>query len=281
MRRSKGRLRLHLVGAVLAAGLCAFATFAGTANAQRASQANSGREAPSAKEPSPRWAELTAAQKEALRPLERDWPHFDTQRKQKWVQFAARFGTMSADEKTRIQLRMAEWAQLSPEERGQARLNFQQAKQIPAEARQSHWDAYQTLTAEERKKLALKASAPQAKSAASAARAVAHSGSSAIQAAGLGAPQVKTNRISPLAGGSPRPVTPIVVQAQPGVSTTLMTRTPSPPAHQQAGQLKIAASPDLVNPATLLPQRAPQSAATQALPASAVVPTSDDPPSTP
>jgi len=261
--------------------MCAFAILFSAAAAAPAPQPDAGKESPSTKEARPRWADLTQAQKQALLPLERDWPHFDLQRKQKWVQFAARFPTMSADEQARIHLRMVEWAKLSPQERGQARLNFQQAKQIPAEARQSHWDAYQALTAEERNQLALKASAPPAKSVASAARAAAQSGSAAYQAGGLGAPQIKTNRISPPVVGSPKPVTPIVVQAQPGVSTTLMTRAPSPPAHQQPGQLKIAASPDLVNPATLLPQRPPQSVAVPAPPASAAQSGPDESPANP
>jgi hypothetical protein len=52
-----------------------------------------------------------------------------------------------------------------------------------------------------------------------------------------------------------------VIQAAPGATTTLVTRRPTPPAHQQAGLPKIAATPEFVNKSTLLPQRGPQGAA--------------------
>jgi hypothetical protein len=51
------------------------------------------------------------------------------------------------------------------------------------------------------------------------------------------------------------------VQAGPGATTTLVTRRPTPPAHQQTGLPKIAATPEFVNKSTLLPQRGPQGAA--------------------
>src|SRR4029453_3048865 len=44
-------------------------------------------------------------------------------------------------------------------------------------------------------------------------------------------------------------------------STTLMSRRPTPPAHQQTGLPKIAATPGFVDRSTLLPQRGPQGAA--------------------
>ncbi|HEY6355869.1 MAG TPA: hypothetical protein VIY30_15385, partial [Burkholderiaceae bacterium] len=57
-----------------------------------------------------------------------------------------------------------------------------------------------------------------------------------------------------------KPVAPTVVQAAPGATTTLVTRQPAPPAHQQAGMPKIAATPGFVDRNTLLPQRGAQSA---------------------
>ena len=76
-----------------------------------------------------RWQDLQPGQRAALKPLERDWAGSSATQKQKWLEIAARFPNLPADEKSRIQARMAEWARLTPEQRGQARVNFQQAKQ--------------------------------------------------------------------------------------------------------------------------------------------------------
>ena len=68
----------------------------------------------------------------------------------------------------------------------------------------------------------------------------------------------------------PKQVAPTLVQAGPGATTTPITRRPMPPAHQQSGMPKIAATPEFVNRSTLLPKRGPQAAAVT--PASAVAP---------
>jgi hypothetical protein len=59
----------------------------------------------------------------------------------------------------------------------------------------------------------------------------------------------------------PRPIGPALVQAKPGASTTLIGKPAAPPAHQQTGMPKIAASPGFVDRNTLLPLRGPQGAA--------------------
>jgi len=97
-----------------------------------------------------RWRDLRPAQQAALKPLEREWAGIDAPRKQKWVEMSARFQSLSPAEQARVQERMAEWARLTPLERGQARLNFQEAKQLPPEDRQARWNAYQSLTPEQR-----------------------------------------------------------------------------------------------------------------------------------
>jgi hypothetical protein len=55
-----------------------------------------------------------------------------------------------------------------------------------------------------------------------------------------------------------------VVQAKPGASTTLITKTAAPPAHVQSGRPKIASGQGKVDRSTLLPQAAPPRAATPA-----------------
>ena len=59
-----------------------------------------------------------------------------------------------------MQSRMVEWAALSPRERAVARLNFAETKKVPSTDRAANWDAYQALPAEDRQKLAAKATTP-------------------------------------------------------------------------------------------------------------------------
>ena len=68
----------------------------------------------------PAWAALTPVQQQLLAPLGREWHQIDAARKQKWLEVASRFPTLPAEERARIQARMAEWARMSPAERGRA-----------------------------------------------------------------------------------------------------------------------------------------------------------------
>ncbi|HEY6510383.1 MAG TPA: DUF3106 domain-containing protein [Burkholderiaceae bacterium] len=198
--------------------------------------------------PGPAWASLSPEQRSALAPLKDDWSKIDAPRKAKWLDLAGRYPTMPASEQKRMQERMSEWARLSPQERAQARLNFQQAKQLPNQERQDQWSAYQALPESERNALASRARATQ----------------KAGPPAGKPTPELSSKRnivANPSLSATPaKPVAPTVVQAAPGATTTLVTRQPAPPAHQQAGMPKIAATPGFVDRNTLLPQRGAQSA---------------------
>jgi Protein of unknown function (DUF3106) len=197
----------------------------------------------------PAWATLTPAQQSALAPLKRDWSGIDATRKQKWLEIAARFPAMPADERQRVQDRMAEWARMTPDERGRARLQFQEARQISPQDRQARWDAYLALPVEERKALAKSASVvpPAARPGAASSR-LAVSQNQKINVVNAPSPQ-----------RAPKSISPTVVQAKPGASTTLITQPATPPAHAQVGQPKIAASQDVVNRSTMLPHAGPQS----------------------
>jgi hypothetical protein len=212
----------------------------------------------------PSWASLTPAQRQALAPLQRDWASIDEQRKQKWLEVAARFPTMPADERTRVQQRMADWARLTPAERTRARLQFQEARQLPAEERQARWQAYQALPEEQRKTLA-----QRARPAAAPTRAEAGPANARAPAADLAATSAKRNIVEPTPAPAKRPVLPTVVQARPGATTTSIVKPVQPPPHHQAGLPKIAAQPGYVDPATLLPKRGPQGAAVRSAAASA------------
>lgn len=199
----------------------------------------------------PGWASLSAQQRSVLGPLQRDWRTIDASRKAKWLEVAARFPSMPPEERQRVQERMAEWARMTPAERGRARLTFQESKQLTREQKQARWEAYQALPDEKRQALAERAG-PAADARKSA------GGAPPVNAAGA----AKT--AEPARAGAPpppvKPVAPTIVQAKPGATTTLMTRPAAPPAHQLPGQTRIAAKPDQVNSQTLLPQRGPQAA---------------------
>lgn len=209
-----------------------------------------------------RWQDLKPAQKAALKPLDRDWSGIDLPGKQKWLELSARFPRMSADEQSRVQARMAEWAKMTPQERGQARLNYQDAKQVPAKDRQDRWESYQALSPEQKRQLAARAARPVAPASASALAEATRKPAAARVVRET--PLAKSNLVPNPAFAVPRKqVEPTVTRAGPGATTTLMSRRPVPPPHQQTGLPKIAATPEFVNKATLQPKRGPQAAATR------------------
>lgn len=201
------------------------------------------------------WASLTPAQRQTLAPLQRSWATIDSTRRQKWVELAAKFPSMPAAERQRVQTRMNEWARLTPAERATARIQFQEVRRLPAEERQAQWQAYQALPAEDRRSLAQKAKP--------AARAAASAEAQARAASTADASSAKRNMVRSNGTPAQRAVTPTVVQARPGATTTSLTTPATPPLHNQAGLPKIAATPGFVDSATLLPRRGPQGAAVQ------------------
>jgi hypothetical protein len=215
-------------------------------------------------EAGPRWSELNPTQRATLKPLERDWAGIDSDRKHKWMAIAERMPTMPADERSRIQARMTEWAAMSPQQRGQVRLNFQEAKQVAPADRRAQWEAYQSLTAEQKRQLAARAVPPPP------AAASRPNGGPRPERGEKNGAVAKSNIVpNPAFAASPKPVGPTVVQARPGATTTLISKVPAPPKHQQTGLPKIAATPEFVDKTTLLPQRGPQGAATRSASASA------------
>jgi len=212
-------------------------------------------------EAGPRWSHLTPAQRASLKPLERDWSTIDADRKQKWIQIAGRIPSMPPAERERVQARMTEWARMSPQERGRARLAFQQAKQVAPKDRQAQWEAYQSLSADQKRQLQARA-APATASGTPRPNGTQRTGQA----------QAKSNIVpNPSYAAPPKAVAPTVVQAAPGATTSLMSKHPAPPAHQQTGLPKIAATPEFVDKTTLLPRRGPQAAATRSTAASTPV----------
>ena len=196
-----------------------------------------------------RWQSLTQGQRQTLGPLERDWPTMDVPNKQKWLTIAARFHTLSPQEQARISERMSEWSRMTPLERGEVRMRFQEARQVPAPDRSARWEAYQKLSPAEKQRLLARANA-------------AGPGASGVKRPSPPRDnQAKANVVpNPALAQPPRPVSPTMVQASPGATTRLITKLTMPPAHQQTGMPKIAATPEFVNRSTLLPRRGPQAA---------------------
>ena len=201
------------------------------------------------------WGTLSVQQRTTLAPLATEWLRLPPAVQHKWIEIANRLPSMPADQQQRVQERMREWARLSPEQRTEARLNFQQSRQLGGADKQARWEAYQALSVEERQALGAKARAASAPTMAS-------SPTHALRKAPLGAMAPKSNVIdsTPLpAAQTLRPVAPAVVQAKPGVTTTLVSvKQPMPPDHQKVGQPKIAARPGMVDRSTLLPKHGPQ-----------------------
>ena len=198
------------------------------------------------------WGSLSPAQQNALRPLQGEWNTIEGNRKVKWIEIADRLPSMHPEERERVQTRMAEWAKLSPRERGQARLNYKEAQRVPAEDRKARWEAYKSLPPEQQRQLAERA-APASAPAARARR----------DEPGPKSSLVPNNTFR----ARPQAVAPSIAQAQPGATTNLVSKRPSPPAHQQPGLPKIATGATFVDSKTLLPKRGAQGAGS--VPASA------------
>lgn len=202
------------------------------------------------------WQTLTPQQRSALAPLKTQWASIDAERRGKWLEVAARFPSLSAAERERMQTRMAEWASKSPADRGTARLQFQEAQRWTPEERQERWEAYQSLDPQARQVLAnrwkLEAAAQQS-------RPSTNQATDKRNIVETSAPVVVPRK----------PATPTSERARSGATTQPMLSPRGTPAHHQPGLPKIAATPNFVDPATLLPKRGPQGAAMAARPASA------------
>ncbi|MFN2645207.1 MAG: DUF3106 domain-containing protein [Burkholderiales bacterium] len=105
----------------------------------------------------PAWAELTAQQQQILAPLKSDWDALEVERRQKWLHIAKRYPKMKELEQERVQRRMQLWANLSPEQRRQARENYKRLAKSPRPEKKSlreQWAEYQALPPQERENLA-------------------------------------------------------------------------------------------------------------------------------
>jgi TolA-binding protein len=104
----------------------------------------------------PAWAELNTQQQQVLAPLKNDWDSLEVERRLKWIQIAKRYPRMKPLEQERVQRRMQIWANLSPEQRRQARENYKRLAKAARPAQKSlreQWAEYQALSQPERESL--------------------------------------------------------------------------------------------------------------------------------
>jgi Protein of unknown function (DUF3106) len=106
------------------------------------------------------WQQLTAQQKQALSPLARQWGSLTPQQQSKWLAISQNFSQWPASEQATMHTRMADWVALSPQQRNQARFNFNVVQGLPKEDKKAKWEAYQALSAEDKRSLAVGTPAP-------------------------------------------------------------------------------------------------------------------------
>lgn len=103
------------------------------------------------------WPALTAEQQQALAPLAADWNSLDSSHKKKWLEIGNKLPSMQPEERSRIQNRMREWIKLSPQQKYIARENYWLTKKIESGQKSAHWQEYQQLSDEQKKRLAVAA----------------------------------------------------------------------------------------------------------------------------
>lgn len=116
----------------------------------------------------PGWQDLTPAQQLSLKPLATNWNTLGEAQKRKWIAIAVNYPNLAPTEQAKLHSRMTEWMSLSQQQRAQARLNFSQSKQLAPTQKAATWQAYQALSPEEKKKLAISATPKPAGAAAAA-----------------------------------------------------------------------------------------------------------------
>ena len=110
----------------------------------------------------PDWSALTPVQQQTLKPLAESWNTISAAQKRKWLEISKNYPSLQPEGQAVMRSRMSEWVALSPQQRAQARLNFAKTKELSreltAEEKKEKWVTYQALSAEEKQKLAAKAS---------------------------------------------------------------------------------------------------------------------------
>ena len=104
------------------------------------------------------WSLLTADQQRALQPLAQSWGSLSDGQQRTWLEISRNYPSLSSADKAKMHSRMSAWVALSPRERAEARLNFaatnELSKELSPQEKQAKWETYQSLSPEEKRKLA-------------------------------------------------------------------------------------------------------------------------------
>ncbi|MCZ2405464.1 MAG: DUF3106 domain-containing protein [Burkholderiales bacterium] len=195
-------------------------------------------------EAGPLWSTLSATQQRALAPLEPHWSTLTEGQKRRWISLAAGFRKLSKANQTKMQERMTAWANLTPEQRSRARLNYAVTKKLDAPVKQEQWEAYQALSQDQKKEFASRA-APPPQGAATAVHPV---------------PQRKFARVPAASGaGAAKPNPPKIL---PPVEDLVPVPVPVPAQPTEPATAVVETAPVLTPtaPATPLPALAPDAA---------------------
>ena len=190
-----------------------FTMLLGVASAQTAQPnvAKAATASPVATSTANNWHTLTESQKVALAPLKDVWVRITPVKKQKWLDLAVGYHLLSADGQATLHFRMTEWAALTTKQREQARLNFAQTKKLTPDDKQTKWQAYQALSAEEKQKLASMSKASPPTGAAPAIKPVAKDKL-------LTTPQINSSSLK--SGADKAPSRALIVNPAPSTNTT-------------------------------------------------------------
>lgn len=100
------------------------------------------------------WDDLPAAVKSSLQPLQDAWQNLTPADRAKWLELSAGYPNLPQAQQKRLHDRMLEWVEMTPEQRNRAREAFLKSQgELATADRKAQWEAYQALSAEEKKRL--------------------------------------------------------------------------------------------------------------------------------
>lgn len=105
-------------------------------------------------QPPRQWAGLSEEQRSVLAPFEDQWSELPKREKQALADLAKRFPEVPEGDQERSMKRLAEWAELTPEDRRLARYNYRWMQGMERRELLEAWDRYQSLTPDQRAVLA-------------------------------------------------------------------------------------------------------------------------------
>lgn len=219
----------------------------------------------------PDWKDISAAQRTVLEPLSQRWPALSALTKRRWLLLADRYPGMEPAEQEKLQERMETWANLSAQQRSQARLNFANVKQMTPEELRAKWEEYLALSEAEKKRLAAEARKAKSKGAAATQRANNRRKLARVPAAANAPHAANPPKIPTPTSAHQPPVTAVEMPVFTPQATPHITLQPlPPPTHSHAPSASHPSAPATAAPpapiAASQPVQVPQTMHTMDLP---------------